>query len=683
MNDVLLQEIDFGEWFESNSTTIAITIGIYYAAMLGCACIVYVDAKKRKHPAGSCTLLAAFLGIPGIALYLFRRGGALGSMVRAGVVLGRIAMGIAIFLLATIYCAYPIYAIMTGIVDAIDAWPSIGLGLALSGIFGVLAWAGGANRAGCLITFGGVVVCILAVWNPMYRGSESNASVIYQAIAWSLLLVMVIGGFSALFNFFGMGILDENLHRGRGDYMCALGKRGHQHYRELVLGLSMVLAFTVVGAVAAMPSSGRAIVITPRDYQAKIAFWAGFNYDLYDSNEKDALDRFNATLVIYHPPNVTSTWGRNYFINNTREWLDHYPNVRIMPSVQGITRIANYTDEARNYFYNTYPWDGSTDGVIYWSKELLNVSKTNNLTNVVGLNVDLESPDEVLATTYGIDINPNTARHERSVELYDDFFQWFRTAYPDMSYTATMGTKATVDVFDGDRDLQVDEMTHIYDVHGWDEIAPMIYPCGCSGTPPYGDVPRPAPGDEGDPSSSVYYQLKKLESGLLWVDGNSSRIGIYLGITNCSCYGRDVEQYDPLGHYIGHGFDRLVQDSLIAKHFGCETITLFILNSANTSSGSDAHVMGGVFDSYGSTFLDDYMAAINGPNSTTPFTIYMMPDTKLLNDFSQDLLFDIGKPAGAVTVLAIVAAIIVCSALMHPSAKARVFAARKRGAPRS
>ena len=71
------------------------------------------------------------------------------------------------------------------------------------------------------------------------------------------------------------------------------------------------------------------------------------------------------------------------------------------------------------------------------------------------------------------------------------------------------------------------------------------------------------------------------------------------------------------GEYLGTGYDVLVQDTLITKHFEIPIVTVFIL----TTEMENNYSMGGVFDSYGDDFLDTFNESINGVNSTKPFTI--------------------------------------------------------------
>jgi len=118
----------------------------------------------------------------------------------------------------------------------------------------------------------------------------------------------------------------------------------------------------------------------------------------------------------------------------------------------------------------------------------------------------------------------------------------------------------------------------------------------------------------------VYMQLFLLAAALEKKFGTHDKMGVYLGITNVSCYGANYVQYQN-GQPAGYGYDNLVRDALIAKHFGVKVITIFLL----TTVIENGYSMGGVFDSYGNDFLDRFNKSINGPSSTAPFTIWYKP----------------------------------------------------------
>ncbi|MBN2152277.1 MAG: hypothetical protein JW839_12575 [Candidatus Lokiarchaeota archaeon] len=607
------------------------------------------------------------------------KGGGLARFVNASVILSRIATGTGLAIAFLLLGLFPTLALSYGVLHFMDVWPSVALALGVVALFGVLAWAGGSNRVGALSSF---VCCALVtwfVWNNVMEDLDFGDFPALTILLFSLLGIVVAGGMLSIVGFICMCVLPENLYRERGAYGHKLGAKAREHKVALVLGASVIGAGLVAGLVSQVPQAyDRVVTITPQGYQAEVAFWAGFDIGLYNASVRQELNEHNATLVVYHPPNIKTIDGRNDFISNMLAWNASCPNVKLVMSIQGYVRVNDTGDDAQDFFDNTFPYDGSAEGVVSWAKDFMDLAVANNLTNFAGVNTDQEAPDDALWDEYGIDITPNATRHAEAVAIYDEFFEWRRANHPGMLVTSTMGMKAMLDCFDGDDDMQVLDRVNIFDVHGWDEIAPMIYRCGSEGTPPYGDLPRPKPGDEGSPSSYVYYQLKYLQSALIHNDGNASRLGIYLGITNLSCYGADVEQYDRDGNFVGYGYDQLVKDALIAKHFGSKIITIFILNTAMTGPGPDAFSMGGVFDSYGIDFLDNFMADINGPGSTEPFPVYLEPDLDLAGEFTIDLLYNLDGGAGLAAVLLVEATIIACSIILHPAIKGRLRASKDR-----
>ena len=144
----------------------------------------------------------------------------------------------------------------------------------------------------------------------------------------------------------------------------------------------------------------------------------------------------------------------------------------------------------------------------------------------------------------------------------------------------------------------------------------MIYRGAFLGPLPYGEYPYPSYFNLPPDQAWIYYQMYYLYKGLEQQYGNADRMGVLLGVTNCTCYGRDVVQEVSDGE-IKYGYNKLVEDSLIAKHFRVETVTIFLLNTVI----QDGFAMGGVFASYGDDFLDKFNESINGVNSTNLFTI--------------------------------------------------------------
>ncbi|MHA1681598.1 MAG: hypothetical protein ACTSUE_11360 [Promethearchaeota archaeon] len=662
--------MDLSDFLKENFVSIITFIVIFFSIIVLMSIWVYRNAAKHYKKPLVWFFTSLFLGFIGFFIYLTKKRGKLRNWLEMGIVFSRISTGIAFFLGLLAYGIFPLMGLGHGLATIQDIWPSISLVIFVVGTGFIVAWAGASNRIGQIAAFLVDALIVLVLWN-MFVGDFGGPYLFSLYIVnISLFALIAFGGIVSVINFIAMSYTDRNNFNRRWGYRDHLAGKMKRHKRELAVGMSLAIVFSLTGIISLVPTTfARTITITPQDYRAEIAFWGRHEFSRFNDTVKQQLNDHNATIVLCHPPNVMTSAGESEFISDLTLWRDNYPRVRFIASVVGFTRINDTGDNNSDFFYNTFPYDGSAEGVILWSKKYIEVAEANNLTNFIGVNTDQESPDDKLRDIYGLNINPDVARNQDAVEQYNAFFDWRDANYPDMTITTTMGNKPVIDIFDGDQDIQINDRSNVFNVDGWDEIAPMTYRSGCDGTAPYGDLPRPKTGDEGRPSSWVYTKLKFLSEALMAVDGNTSRLGIYLGITNCTSYGRDVEQYDMLGNFEGYGYDQLVKDALIAKHFGSKIITLFLLWTTDASADPDPNVMGGVFDSYGAHFLDDFMGDINGVNSTTPFTIYMVPDASMLDDFNQDLLMNLARPGGMAFVLAIVAGIVILSILMHPEAK--------------
>jgi hypothetical protein len=146
----------------------------------------------------------------------------------------------------------------------------------------------------------------------------------------------------------------------------------------------------------------------------------------------------------------------------------------------------------------------------------------------------------------------------------------------------------------------------------------MIYRCDCPGTQCCDDSSRWTAGAGVPTTYDFYLELKSHVEGVEKVYGESSRAGVFLGIFNCTCYKPDSEIYE-YGKYIGMGYDVLVRDLLITKHFGIPKASLFMLHSEGGLESS--YCTCGLFDTYGDDILDRLNASVNGPQSVESFDI--------------------------------------------------------------
>jgi hypothetical protein len=320
---------------------------------------------------------------------------------------------------------------------------------------------------------------------------------------------------------------------------------------------------------------------------------------------------------------------QEWFINETKWWRDNYSEVQFLPAIIGIP--------------GGFVWDGSALGTTEMAKDVVNLVHSENLTNIKGLSFDWESPRE--AELNGISDTPNATRHAEAIQIWTEFFNWMDLNAPELILSNINYVEMGADLWDGDFDLHIQERYITYELPRWDEYAPMIYRCPYRFTRPFGDIPT-YPAGRVDTTYQFYEQLHSHVDAVKKVHGDTQRVGVYIGITNCTCYGRDINITE-FGEYLGTGYDVLVRDTLICKSFRIPTITIFIL----TTEIENGYSMGGVFESYGDDFLDTFNTSINGPQSTQSFVILVDPaylDSNLIPErikpYLKDLLFNLNHP---------------------------------------
>ncbi|HME52623.1 MAG TPA: hypothetical protein VKM55_10420 [Candidatus Lokiarchaeia archaeon] len=646
---------------------LVVIVAIIIASNAAMAVLAWHDAKLRGDRHWTFLVFVFFTGIVGVVIYLLRATKLLQSTTYIGVVLSRFCSGVAILLITALYCIFPVIAVSAGSVDLVDLWPSFFLGLFASTAILLFAWLGSANRIGQLCTFLGAALTVYATFDLLPDNAEGDIFPGFAVMRWTLFFVLVVLGFNGLFNFIGMFFTPTNSSKDRWFFVMKLQRKARQHYRAVIIGTSVFIALGIAATLAQLPSMySETITISPRNYQAKFSFWGMLANTSYTPPQRATLNAHSATITTFDTPNIWDPTSRHYFVSQLKDWNASYPNVHFIFSISGFVRIHN-TGNNLTDFTGGFVWDGSYEGTIMFAKDLIKVALAYNLTNCVGINTDQESPPSNLPSN--ISTSPNITRHDLSVQAYKAFGDWVHVNASRMTLTTTVSIEPFVDVVDGDFDLHYTRMWDVLDAPIWNEYAPMIYRCGYSGTKPYGGYARITAGVNVDGNVVIYDELKYLAAGLTKVFGNADRLGIYLGITNDTCYGRDIPQYDSHGHYVGKGYDQLVEDALIAKSFGSKTITIFILNTVVEGGYS----MGGVFDTWGDSFLDNFNASVNGVNSTTSFVIYTQPRYNEFGDFNTDLIYNLAKPAGIAILSAFLAFDLVASICMHPSIKSRIL----------
>jgi len=200
--------------------------------------------------------------------------------------------------------------------------------------------------------------------------------------------------------------------------------------------------------------------------------------------------------------------------------------------------------------------------------------------------------------------------------------------------------------FDGDIDIQAFARQVSAVPDRFTTYAPMVYRCVFTGDKPYGspeDLRRPW-----GTAYSVYENLKTLASRVP-VD----RMGVYLGITNASCYGRDLPQREQISWGNATGLGNLQRDVLIAKSFGIKEVTFFLLQTYYVPGDFSN---GGVFDTYGIDFLRIMNDTANA-NPPERFDIYYYKRDATLNQVLMlDWILDFSRLPGLLQVAAMAAA---------------------------
>lgn len=345
------------------------------------------------------------------------------------------------------------------------------------------------------------------------------------------------------------------------------------------------------------------ITIHPQNYDAKIAFWGQWHVSSYTEQQRESLN--DHSVLIHGYGWSLNTPDEQNFIDNLTYWNTYYPNVKFTIAIPG--------------YHNDFVSDIHYETTIEKTKYFVRLMNNNShLKNVVGVSYDMEETYfRDIMESEGISNAPNRERHDNANQSWNELFEWLEENDNNNLKTYLINyVETAMDLFDEDNDIQLMHKYNAHEIPHWDKYVPMVYRAGLLGPLPYGEYPYMSYFNQPSDQAWLYYQLYYLYTGIVQEYETANRMGILLGIINASCYGRDIiqEEYDGVVKY---GYDKLVEDSLMAKHFGVETITLFLANTVY----QDGFAMGGAFATYGDDFLDKYDEAINGENSTDSFTI--------------------------------------------------------------
>jgi chromate transport protein ChrA len=356
-----------------------------------------------------------------------------------------------------------------------------------------------------------------------------------------------------------------------------------RNIKKPIIAGFVLLLISAPGFYMLSPYHQPLISITPANYQVKFNFWV-------------------------HRPDVS-----NYSNTVLNELNSHSVNLDI--GTHDPDMLKQWEIKCPNITYRLITSGSDTNNIIQNAKDYINTmldyENNGTLNGWRGLCFDIEGDV--------FEFNSSDQTFESAAEKWELFFDWVdakeieKRNGTDISLECISAATQVIDqVFDSDNDLQIESMHPAYSpIDRWTTYAPMIYRCEYRQEldKPYGSV------DPNDPFNSAfefYSDLFQLSMSI-----KPSQRGVYMGITNCSCYGRDLDQHEYFDWGEKGGLWNLARDVLIAKSFEVPEVTFFLLKTAMENGYS----MGGVFESYGEGFLTWMNKTVNSQNATETFHI--------------------------------------------------------------
>jgi uncharacterized membrane protein len=341
------------------------------------------------------------------------------------------------------------------------------------------------------------------------------------------------------------------------------------------------------------------------DYDIKFNFWVHPNTSILTQNERDELNEHKCVLDIMF---------RNITENNItllKEWDNALPNCTyraVLDPGDDPYNIFDVTTRSAELlvkcFRNGTLRQDRFLGFCYDIERQFAHQKHDEWNNTDGLSGLITHWDKIFAWIDEFEQNNTDINLEIEMESVTEY--WF----------------CTDDVFDNDMDLNKEYQYLAIQQNTFDYYAPMIY--------------RAWPADDWNPSmpfgrekkSNEHWETSYFVYSRMYALVNTvgvEKSGCYLGITNMSQYGRDLTQYDDLSWTDEKsGFNNLIQDTLICKHFGIREVTYFLLwtHPEDHSRWNETQVNGGVFDTYGIDFLDVMNDTVNGEKRPGEIILY-------------------------------------------------------------
>lgn len=397
----------------------------------------------------------------------------------------------------------------------------------------------------------------------------------------------------------------------------------HRRKRKASILLLIIVGMAFAGAWTSFPVW--VIVVQPKEYTVTFGGWGSVWYDDYTDVQRDAMNRHNFTIIgggsPYSLQDGTSFSIR--FLADMQAWKTNYPNIRF-----------EYTEYAVD---GQYPWDGNIVTILEKAKKDVTFIIDHDLTNVQKITFDIENPYWFGDENTSMIPLPYEARHQGAITALNEWFTWMASYGGWLETSLVTFSAYDVDWWDGDSDLQEMNALTVYDVPQWDEYAPMLYRASFGGKYYTQEPMRVDLGDQEmfeydvDYSYEVFLKIQNHRDALRHYYGDTwkAHMGMTLGILNFSAYGRDNVVYE-YGTKIGTGYDVLVRDILMCKHFEVPTIDLYQVTSLRDIH--DVIIEGGLFDAYGDDILDRLNNSVNGINATRAFPLWVAHYSSIFQD---------------------------------------------------
>ncbi|MHA1791898.1 MAG: hypothetical protein ACTSVI_04585 [Promethearchaeota archaeon] len=527
---------------------------------------------------------------------------------------------------------YIFTAVKTLDLNILDPWTAIFdllLGITIVTVF-IVSFLIAHTRVGTLLTF-----IALAFWafiptgsfifNDWNRLKDYFAQTYYLSLA---ITIFYLGVFLlGVLNFIGETVsLIKNKRSGFwGPWFSSykevrINKLSHAQKRKVkigVVGVIIAASIIITGMLPFFNAYRIPIEIIPKDYQVKFNFWAPTDLDgFYNASIRQELNE--------HQVNLDLTFSRvnEEIAQKLVDFETAMPNItyRITIAPPNLALLPDYVKNATNILM-AHEKNGTID---QWRGFAFNIE-----TNAFKSKSSFDT-------------------FEDGINLWNEVFDWVESKSLERNKTIEMECISYVEMavdtaFDTDMDLQKGYGYPAFSPERFTTYAPMLYRCQFEGNPPNGYTPDPL--NDWFTSYRIYNPLYTLRAGI-----PERKLGVYLGITNLTCYSRDLPQPEPHSWPEGetNGFMNLARDILIAKHFGIKEVTLFILNTYEDSRGFS---MGGVFDSYGIDFLDKMNSTVN-TNPPEKFYIYYDHEDALRSGekIRFDWYWDTSRPIGLIEI---------------------------------